>query len=101
VNFAGEPAAFLEAGVSLLEIDALVQGERVLPASVKYLARFPRSAWTAFHHHGRRTLRGWGWTEDDPLPGISWTIEDDLEVLVDLAEAMADACRFNRWEDLV
>jgi hypothetical protein len=94
-------SAFLEAGVSLLELDALVKGERVLPASVKYLARFPRNAWSAFHHDGRRSWRGWGWTEEDPLPVIPWTIEYDLEVLVDLAEAMEDACHFNRWEDLV
>ena len=36
--------AFLEAGVSLLEIDALTEGERVLPTSVKYLAHFQRNA---------------------------------------------------------
>lgn len=93
--------AFLEAGVSLLEIDALIEGERVLPASVKYLARFPRNAWTAFHHDGRRSLRGWGWSEDDALPVILWTIEGELAVLVDLAEGMEQACDFNRWEDLV
>jgi hypothetical protein len=93
--------AFLEAGVSLLEIDALTEGERVLPTSVKYLARFQRNAWSAFHHAGRRSWRGWGWSEADPLPVISWTIEEDLAVLVDLAEAMEHACDFNRWEDLV
>ncbi len=93
--------AFLEAGVGLLEIDALTEGQRVLPASVKYLARFPRNAWSAFHHDGRRSLRGWGWTETDPLPVLAWTIEHELSVLVDLAEAMEQACDFNRWEDLV
>ena len=30
-----------------------------------------------------------------------WAIEEDLAVLVDLAEAMEHACDFNRWEDLV
>jgi len=93
--------ALLEAGVSLLEIDALTEGQRVLPASVKYLARFPRNAWSAFHHDGRRSLRGWGWAEEDPLPVIPWTVERELSVLVDLAEAMEQACGFNRWEDLV
>ena len=93
--------AFLEAGVSLLEIDALTEGERVLPNSAKYLARFPRNAWSVFHHDGRRSLRGWGWTEDDRLPVMAWTIERELTVLVDLAEAMEQACEFNRWEDLV
>jgi hypothetical protein len=91
----------LEAGVSLLEIDALTEGQRVLPASVKYLARFPRNAWSAFHHDGRRSLRGWGWAEEDPLPVIPWTVERELSVLVDLAEAMEQACGFNRWEDLM
>lgn len=93
--------ALLEAGVSLLEIDALVQGERVLPASARYLARYSRNAWTAFHNDGHRRLRGWGWNEEEPLPAIPWIIEHDLTVLIDLAEAMQDACRFNRWEDVV
>ncbi len=93
--------AFLEAGISLLELDALTAGERVLPHSVKYLARFQRNAWTAFHHDGRRSLRGWGWNDPDPLPVIDWTIEPEQVVLVDLAEALTHACEFNRWEDLV
>jgi len=93
--------AFLEAGVSLLEIDALTAGERVLPNSVKYLARFQRNAWTAYYHDGRRSLRGWGWNEADPLPVIDWTIEPGQVLLVDLAATLAHACEFNRWEDLV
>jgi hypothetical protein len=35
------------------------------------------------------------------LPAIPWIIEHDLTVLIDLAEAMQNACHFNRWEDVV
>lgn len=93
--------SLIEGGVNFLEIDALAAGERVLTNAVHRLTHFQRNAWTAFHHDGRRIWRGWGWNEDDPLPAIPWTIEPELAVLIDLADAMQQACRFNRWETLV
>jgi hypothetical protein len=93
--------AYLESGVTVLEIDALLEGERVLPASLQELASYERSAWTAFHSSGSRKLRGWGWNTPDPLPVISWAIEASLEVLVDLPSTFEQACDFNRWQDLV
>jgi len=94
-------AAFLESGVNLLEIDALRKGERVLPASLASLAGYERLAWTAFHDDGRRRLRGWGWNQQDPLPVIPWAVEQSVEALVDLQQAIDDACQFNRWPSLL
>lgn len=93
-------ASYLEAGVSLLEIDALLNGERVLPPALHDLAPFGRAAWSAFHHLGSRRLQGWGWDEPDPIPVIPWVVEDGLPILVDLRAAMDQACEFNQWEDL-
>ena len=92
---------YLQAGVNLLEIDALREGERRLQESLQELSRFPRIAWSAFHREGRRRLRGWGWSETDPLPTIPWTVEANLDVLVDLGLSLDQACEFNRWEALV
>lgn len=94
-------SSFLEAGVNLLEIDALLQGERLLPASLRNLERFDRIAWSASHRAGRRQWRGWGWDQPDPLPVIPWTVEDGLEILLDLPAAMEQACQFNQWANLV
>ncbi len=94
-------ATFLESGVNLLEIDALREGERVLPASLQSLAEYERLAWTAFHYDGQRRLRGWGWNQQDPPPVIPWAVEQGVDVLVDLAQALDDACQFNRWPSLV
>ena len=93
--------SYLEAGVNLLEIDALREGERVLPASLASLARFERLAWTACHGDGQRRLRGWGWNAPEPLPVIPWSVEQGVELLVDLSQGIEGACQFNRWPDLV
>jgi hypothetical protein len=93
--------AFLESGVNLLEIDALREGDRVLPTSLGSLAGYERLAWTAFHYDGQRRLRGWGWNQQDPLPAIPWAVEESVEVLVDLPQGIDDACQFNRWPSLV
>jgi len=93
-------SSYLEAGVSLLEIDALLDGERILPTALHDLAPFDRTAWSAFHHLGSRRLRGWGWDESEPIPAIPWTVEEGLPILVDLRAAMDQACEFNHWEDL-
>ncbi len=94
-------AAFLESGVNLLEIDALREGERVLPASLARLATCERVAWTAFHDDGRRRLRGWGWNQQDPLPVVPWAVERSVEALVDLQQGIDGACQFNPWPSLV
>lgn len=93
--------SLLEAGVNVLEIDALLRGQRMLPASLSDLTRFERNAWAAVHQDGRRKLRGWGWNEPDPLPIVTWVVEGDLEVLVDLPLALDQAREFNRWDSLV
>jgi len=92
--------AFLDAGVNFLEIDALLGGERAIPAGLNRLATFERNAWTASFQTGRRRVRGWGWNAADPLPQIPWTIEEGQRVMVDLPAAFAAACEFNRWEQL-
>jgi len=93
--------SLLDAGVSVMEIDALLQGKRVLPAALSDLVRFERSAWTAFYADGRRKFRGWGWNEPDPVPIVTWLVEGELEVLVDLPQALEQAREFNRWDSLV
>ncbi len=85
----------------LLEIDALREGERALPASLRSLVPYERLAWTALHHDGQRRLRGWGWNRQDPLPVIPWSVEESVEILVDLPRSIDEACQFNRWPALV
>ena len=94
-------SSFLESGVNLLEVDALLDGERLTPPALSDLVRFGRIAWSAFHHAGSRRLRGWGWGQADPLPVIPWMVEEELRVLVDLPTAVGQACQFNQWESLV
>ena len=91
---------YLAAGVSLLEIDALLEGQRILPEQLTGLRQFARHAWTVAHGASKRTWRGWGWNEPDVLPVIAWDIEEDVQVSVDLARALEQALRFNPWEDL-
>jgi hypothetical protein len=94
--------AFLEAGVQLLEIDALIHGNRELPAALRdKLREFTRIAWTASYSSGWRRYSGWGWNVSDPLPEIPWLIDRDVEVCVDLRESATQAFEFNRWADLV
>jgi hypothetical protein len=94
-------ALYLEAGVNLLEIDALIEGDRLLPPALTDLSAYPRRAWAALHGQGKRRLRGWGWRDDEPLPVVSWDVEEGAETLVDLPRALEQACRFNDWETLV
>lgn len=91
---------YLLAGVNLLEIDALVGGERLLPLSVSGLASYERSAWTTLHRGDRRRWRGWGWNAQEPLPTVAWSIEEQVDVNVDLAASIRAACEFNEWDRL-
>ena len=94
--------SLLEAGVQLMEIDALVQGHRDLPNPLMArLFEFKRVAWAASHFDGRRQYRGWGWNEADSLPVIPWFVDDRVEVCVDLSESLRQAVEFNRWSKLV
>lgn len=94
--------SLLEAGVQLLELDALLDGQRTLPAPLtEILSRFTRVAWTALHFDGRRRYSGWGWNEPDPLPTVPWVVDGDVEVCVDLLDSVKQAFDFNRWSDLV
>lgn len=90
--------SYLAAGISFLEIDALIRGERILPTRLKRLADFQRNAWTAFSRDGRRRLRGFAWNSDDPLPSIPWYIEPHRPVIVNLQATALAAFEFNHWE---
>ena len=92
---------YLDAGVNLLEIDALRGGDRLLPRATARLAEYDRNAWSVCHDAERRRYRGWGWNSADPLPTVIWPIEPARQVIVDLAEACRQACEFNPWERLV
>jgi hypothetical protein len=94
--------SFLEAGIQLMEVDALVKGHRELPSRLfDKLREFSRVAWTATYSYGRRKYRGWGWNEPDPLPSIPWLIDRNMEADVDLAESATQAFDFNNWAELV
>jgi|tagenome__1003787_1003787.scaffolds.fasta_scaffold20424205_1 hypothetical protein len=89
------------AGVSFMEIDALLNGERILPDSLRRLGDFQRHAWTAVYHGARRRVRGYGWNSTDPLPIVPWYVEWDRPAALDLEVAAKAAFQFNRWESLV
>jgi hypothetical protein len=91
---------YLAAGVNLLEIDALVEGDRVLPARLEKLGVFERNAWTVLQRASNRRYRGLGWNSDDPLPVVAWPIEENLVVPLALGLAVQQACQFNPWERL-
>jgi Protein of unknown function (DUF4058) len=92
---------YFDAGINLLELDPLTQGQRVLPDALAALSPFERVVWTAFHDSGRRRFRGFGWNEADPVPQIEWRIDMAQGVLVDLGATLAEAVEFNDWESLV
>lgn len=100
-KFLRKRTLYLEAGVNLLEIDALRQGDCPLPSAVERLADYERNAWSVCHDSDRRRFRGWGWNNVDALPTLSWPIEPSRQVIVDLAAAFRQACEFNPWEQLV
>ena len=92
---------YLDAGVNLLEIDALQRGDRLVPHATQRLAEYDRNAWSVCHDADRRRYRGWGWNNSDSLPTVTWPIEPSRQVIVDLSEAFRQACEFNPWERLV
>ena len=94
-------ALYFDAGINVLEIDALIHGTRVLPSATARLSDFDRNAWSVCHDADRRRYRGWGWNLADPLPTLSWQIEPSRQVIVNLDEAFRQACEFNPWEQLV
>ncbi len=91
---------YAESGVNLLEIDALLRGDRLLPPALEGLGAYLRHAWTSLHRQEKRRLRGWGWNGDDPLPVVPWDIEDGRQALVDLPAAFEQASQFNDWAAL-
>lgn len=93
-------AECLAAGISFLEIDALLGGERRLPPSLTSLHAYERFAWSAFHPAGKRIWRAWGWNREEPQPVVPWRVEEPHEVLLDLGATLRDACAFNPWEAL-
>ena len=100
-KYLGKRDQYLDAGVNLLEIDALRASDRLLPPMTARLADYDRNAWSVCHDADRRRYRGWGWNGADPLPTVTWSIEPSRQVIVDLAEAFRQACEFNPWERLV
>lgn len=93
-------ALYLEAGVNLLEIDALLEGDRMLPSSLESLAPREHTAWSVSHDQGVRHFRGWAWDADEPLPKIAWEVEPHLRLVLDLPLALQQAREFNPWESL-
>lgn len=91
---------YLDAGISLLEIDSLLEGERDLPEPLAPLAADRRIAWAAFHEDSRRRYRGWGWNELEPLPTVEWRIDIGQAALIDLEMTLRAAVEFNDWEQL-
>lgn len=83
--------SLLEAGVSFLEVDALLHGDRLLPPSLANLSQFPRNAWTARFTGTTLQTRGWGWNPGEPLPTIPWRMERNLTPLIDLGRSFAKA----------
>jgi len=92
--------AYFEAGINLLEIDALAEGDRLLPPALDQLRSFDRTAWTVSHAAGRRRFRSWGWSSTEPLAQVEWEIAPGHSTLVDLALSCRLACEFNPWESL-
>ena len=92
--------AYFDAGINLLEIDALLEGDRILPPALDQLRSFNRTAWTVCHAAGRRHYRSWGWSASEPLPKVEWEVEPGLSALVDLSLSCRRACEFNPWETL-
>ncbi len=90
----------LDGGVNILEIDALLGGDRLLPPRLTALSRFGRNIWTVLHGGGKPEWRGWGWNPADGIPKIDWSIEEQMEIDIDLSLALQQAYQFNPWEEL-
>lgn len=93
--------AYFDAGINLLEIDSLLEEDRLLPPALESLRDFDRTAWTFCHAAGRRHFRSWGWSATAPLPCVEWEVEPGLSTVVDLALSCQRASEFNPWEMLV
>lgn len=93
---------YLDAGISLLEIDTLLKGRCTLPAAIKAdLEEYDRIAWTASHEAGRRRYRGWGSNNDDSLPVIDWQVDSERATLIDAGRTLEEAAAFNDWSSLL
>lgn len=91
---------YLASGINVLEIDALLQGERLLPRPLERLSQYRRNVWTLLHRDGKRRWRGWGWNIEEEVPVVPWDVEPELTVCVDLARTLNEAVTFNPWERL-
>jgi hypothetical protein len=91
---------YIDMGINLLEIDALLKGERILPPSLAKIARFARNAWTLLHRSAQRVWRGWGWDPHEALPTVDWEVEEGVLTSLSLGQALERAIEFNQWEDL-
>jgi hypothetical protein len=93
--------SYAEAGINFLEIDALIDGERVLPHSLRKLETYERNAWTALYDAQSRQIRGYGWNSNQRMPVICWNVERGLQALVDLDQTARTAIDANRWRRLI
>jgi len=93
--------SYAEAGINFLEIDALTEGERLLPETLRTLQNYERNAWTALHDSQSRWIRGYGWNSNQRMPVIRWNIEPGVETLIDLDQTARTALELNRWPTLV
>jgi len=84
-----------------LEIDALTEGERLLPDSLRALREYERNAWTALYDTQSRRVRGYGWNAHQRLPVIRWEIESGVEAIIDLDQTAGAAIELNHWRSLV
>lgn len=100
-KFLRKRAEYLDAGVNLLEIDALKSGERTLPPALAALEKYPRTAWTLAQAGSRRKYRGWGWGDHEALPVVDWMVDAELTVMVDLGDSLETAAEFNSWRSFV
>jgi len=100
-KFLRKRAQYLESAISLMEIDALLGEEKLLPTSLAQLQSQTRTVWTAFHDDGKRLLCGWGWSDVEAPPTVAWELESGLKAVVDLAQTLREALTFNPWESLV
>lgn len=92
---------YLDCGISLLELDPLLNGVRDLPPPLTRLTEYDRIGWSAYHHEGRRQYRGWGWNQAEPLPQIDWQIDAEQRPVINLSETLRTAADFNDWTTLV
>ena len=96
----GPTFTYFESGINLLEIDALSEGDRLLPPALDRLRSFDRTAWTVCHTAGRRHFRSWGWPATSRSPesnGKSRPAAVRWWTSLSPAAARANSTRGNRW----